>query len=103
MLETLEAGHYKLHGQVNMQMDTAALRELLALSNVQPQQLPTQRLHLDVSALESADSVLLAIILELARAMKAQGVTLQLSGLSEALVGLSNVYGINSLIEHSLA
>lgn len=95
MLESLAPDSYRLQGRLDMQSSPVLLRELLALADTAQ----TGTLKLDVSVLESADSLLLAAMLNLGRRLQAQGKALRVTGLSQAMLGLARVYGIESLIE----
>ena len=57
---------------------------------------------LDVSSLESADSLLLAALLDLQRKLVQRGGQLHVTGLSESMQGLARVYGIEALLDNML-
>lgn len=95
MLESLSANHYRLHGAIDMQESSVLLRELLAL----PATVQGQRLTLDISPVTSADSLLLAALLDLQRKLASRGASLQVQGFPDSLQGLARVYGIESLFE----
>jgi len=97
MLESVSPGHYRLHGKLTMQEGAAVINELLALVN--DKQLNHSQLDLDVSTLESTDTVLLATIINVARSIEARHGVLRITGLSEGISGLARVYGVDSLIE----
>ena len=92
MLETISPGHYRLHGKLTMQDGAPLIKELLALINV-------SQLDLDVSMLESADTVLLATIITVARSIETRHGILRITGLSPGIRGLARVYGVDSLID----
>lgn len=92
MLEKVSPGHYRLHGKLTMQDGAPAINELLALTHV-------SQLDLDVSTLESADTVLLAVIISIARSIEANHGILRITGLSAGILGLARVYGVDSLID----
>jgi ABC-type transporter Mla MlaB component len=100
MLEMLSANHYRLHGDIDMQESSALLRELLALPASKAASGPL--LTLDVGCIASADSLLLAALLDLQRKLAQRGARLQVLGLSAAMRGLARVYGIESLLENIL-
>lgn len=95
MLESLSANHYRVRGDINMQESAVLLQEMLAL----PKSLAANELHLDVSELASADSLLLAALLDLQRQLQAKNKMLKVSGLSAGISGLAHVYGIDVLLE----
>ena len=101
MLETVSANHYRLHGHIDMQESSVLLRELMQL----PLSLKAdkQELLLDVSGLESADSLLLAALLDLQRKLSLRDGCLKVTGLSESMQGLARVYGIETLLENMLS
>lgn len=101
MLEAVSANHYRLHGHIDMQESSVLLRELMQL----PLSLKTdkQDLLLDVSGLESADSLLLAALLDLQRKLTLRNGWLKVIGLSESMQGLARVYGIETLLENMLS
>ena len=98
MLEAVSANHYRVHGHIDMQESSALLRELMQL----PQSLLTDKsdLLLDLSDLESADSLLLAALLDLQRKLELCNGSLKVKGLSESMQGLARVYGIETLLEN---
>lgn len=100
VLEAVSANHYRLLGHIDMQESSVLLRELMSL----PQALnaDTQILQLDLCALESADSLLLAALLDLQRKLLKKNSRLQITGLSDSMRGLARVYGIESLLEDML-
>ena len=97
MLESVSPGHYRLHGKLTMQEGAAVIRELFSIINGKQHEL--NQLDLDVRALESADTVLLATIINVARSIEARNGVLRITGLSEAIRGLARVYGVDLLIE----
>jgi ABC-type transporter Mla MlaB component len=102
MLETVSPGHYRLYGKLTMQEGETIINELITLiSNKQAsnKQLNINQLDLDVSQLESADSALLATIINVARSIEARNGIFRITGLSSSLSGLAKVYGIDSLID----
>ncbi|HSC75202.1 MAG TPA: STAS domain-containing protein [Pseudomonadales bacterium] len=101
MLESVSGNHYRLHGHIDMQTSSAVLRELMDLPRTATR-LSGQELLLDVSALESADSLLLAALLDLQRELVQHGSRLKVVGLSESIRGLALVYGIESLLSNML-
>ena len=94
MLESLSADHYRLHGDINMQVSSALLHELLAL----PQRTGAC-LHLDLSAVGATDSLLLAALLGLVRDLQASGRELRITGLGPGMRGLAATYGIDTLLD----
>lgn len=97
MLEPVSANHYRLHGDIDMQDTSPLLRELLALPATAAGQ--GSLLVLDVGTVDTADSLLLAALLDLQRKLLARGSHLQVRGLTEGMRGLARVYGIESLLE----
>ncbi len=95
MLEALSASYYRLHGDIDMQESSQLLRELLAL----PAGMQAVTLTLDVGGVGTADSLLLAALLDLRRKLEGRGCRLHVRGLPEGLRGLARVYGIESLLE----
>lgn len=94
MLEQVSTGHYRLHGHIDMQAsDPALLHALMHLPSGQ------QDIVLDVATLESADSLLLAILLDVKRTLVRRGASLRITGLSDSMRGLARVYGIEGLLE----
>lgn len=94
MLEQVSTGHYRLQGHIDMQAsDPALLHALMRLPSGQ------QDIVLDVATLESADSLLLAILLDVKRTLVQRGANLRITGLSDSMRGLARVYGIESLLE----
>lgn len=81
-----------------MQSDSALLRELLAL----PQKQTGNTVHLDVSAVTFADSLLLAVLLELQRQLQGQQKCLLVSGVEEGMLSLARVYGIDILLKNMM-
>jgi ABC-type transporter Mla MlaB component len=100
MLEPVAANSYRLLGHIDMQESSSVLRELMDLP--QSSKADKQDLLLDVSALESADSLLLAALLDLQRKLEQRGSRLRVTGLSESMRGLALVYGIESLLGNML-
>ncbi|HQQ63133.1 MAG TPA: STAS domain-containing protein [Pseudomonadales bacterium] len=98
MLETVALDSYRLQGRLDMQADTQVLQAVLALGDSRPAGVLT----LDVGALESVDSLLLAAILHVQRRLQAAGKTLAVTGLTAGMRGLARVYGIDALIESSV-
>lgn len=95
MLEAISTNHYRLHGDISMQKSSVLLRELLAL----PQSATKTDIHLDVSALEFADSLLLAVLMDLQRQLKKNKQRLYVGGLQDGMLGLARVYGIETLLD----
>lgn len=93
MLELISNGHYKLTGVLDIQ-HTDDLPALLALSNS-----GLYHLEIDCSGIESADSLLLSVILSLARSLEKQDAMLSVIHFPERLSGLAETYGIDSLIK----
>ena len=56
-------------------------------------------LCLDVSKLESADSLLLAAVLGILRRLQGTGTALRIIGLTPDMRGLARMYGIDGLLE----
>jgi len=102
MLEAVSANHYRLHGHIDMQESSALLRELMQLPQLLSSKAEKQNLLLDVSGLESADSLLLAALLDLQRKQALCNGSLKVTGLSESMQGLARVYGIETLLENML-
>ena len=100
MLETVAANHYRLHGHIDMQGSSLLLQELMDLPKVS--QVSSQTLLLDLSSLDSADSLLLAALLDLQRKMLKSNGRLRVKGLSENMLGLARVYGIETLLDNFL-
>src|SRR6478735_6661001 len=100
MLETISTNHYRLHGHLDMQDSSVVLQELMGL----PRQLKIagQDVLLDISALESTDSLLLAALLDLQRKMMQGGGRLRVEGFPEEMRGLAGVYGIETLLDNML-
>lgn len=94
MLEKVALDSYRLQGKLDMQSAAPVLQALLTLGESKPADVLT----LDVGALESADSVLLAAILHVQRRLRAAGKQLQVAGLTTGMQGLAKVYGIDSLL-----
>ncbi len=106
MLEFVSANHFRLHGHIDMQESSVVLKELLELPRslkIQPPKEHSQKessdFLLDISALESADSLLLAALLDLQRQISKNGRRLRVVGLSDSMLGMAHVYGIDSLLE----
>jgi len=102
MLETVSFGHYRLHGKLTMQEGAKIINELISLINnkgTNKNQPQINQLDLDIRSLESADSVLLATIINVARCIEARNGILRITGLSDNLSGLARVYGVDTLIE----
>jgi ABC-type transporter Mla MlaB component len=93
MLEKVAPGYYRLHGKLTMQVGAQDINELLALTK------NINKLDLDVSTLETADTVLLATIISVARSIEAHHGILCITGLSSGIRGLARVYGVDSLID----
>lgn len=93
MLEMISEGHYRLNGILDIQHgeDIAAL---LALGES-----PLNHLELDCSGVESADSLLLSLILSLARSFEKRHGTFSVIHFPPRLSGLATTYGIDSLIK----
>jgi len=109
MLEPVSANHFRVHGHIDMQESSALLKELMALPRSlrrgeSTAQLPevSSQLLLDVTALESADSLLLAALLDLQRNIGKTGGRLRVVGLGDSMCGLARVYGIDTLLENML-
>ena len=100
MLETVSTNHYRLLGHIDMQESSGLLRELMELPEAS--KIGKQDLLLDVSALESSHSLLLAALLDLERKIVQRGARLRVKGLSESMKGLARVYGIETLLENIL-
>lgn len=100
MLESVSVNRYRLHGHIDMQESSLVLQELMDLP--QSSKIDKQDLVLDVSTLESADSLLLAALLDLQRKLERCGSSLRVTGLSENMRGLALVYGIESLLSNML-
>lgn len=100
MLESVSVNRYRLHGHIDMQESSLVLQELMDLP--QSSKIDKQDLVLDVSTLESADSLLLAALLDLQRNLERRGSSLRVTGLSENMRGLALVYGIESLLSNML-
>lgn len=102
MLEIVSSGHYRLYGKITVQEGGNIINELLTLVKNKPsndKHIHINQLILDVGDLESADSVLLAVIINVARDIEARNGIFRITGLSENLCGLARVYGIDSLID----
>ena len=78
-----------------MENNALLLREVLAL----PKTHTGGDVHLDIRALNFADSLLLAVLLDLQRQLQKQQKRLRVQGLQEGMLGLARVYGIETLIE----
>ncbi len=103
MLEVVSSNHYRLHGHIDMQESSVLLRELMQLpSSLLSSKTDKQDLVLDLSALESADSLLLATLMDLQRKLSSGNGRLKVTGLSESMQGLARVYGIETLLENIL-
>lgn len=109
MLESVSANHFRLRGHIDMQESSALLKELMDLPRLLKSRASTSQspdsnseLLLDVVALESADSLLLAALLDLQRKISLDGGRLRVVGLSDSMRGLACVYGIDSLLENML-
>ena len=98
MLESVSANHYRLHGELGMQSSPVLLRELLAL----PKNSGGDDVHVDVSQLTFADSLLLAVLLDLQRQLQRQKKRLWVSGMQDSMLGLARVYGIDTLLENMM-
>ena len=102
MLEIVSSGHYRLYGKITVQDGGNVINELLTLVKNKPadnKHVHINQLDLDVSGLDAADSVLLAVIISVARDIEARNGIFRITGLSENLCGLARVYGIDSLID----
>ena len=95
VLESLSANRYRLHGEIDMQDSSLLLRELLAL----PQTTKEGDLYLDLAELHTADSLLLAALLDLQRQLQKNHARLLVSGMADSMRGLAFVYGIESLFD----
>ena len=91
MLETVGKGCYRLSGVLDMQ-NSALLQDLLKLQN-------EQHVELDCDALQGADSVLLAVVLLLAKQISAHQGSFRVLNFPAQLSGLATTYGVNGLIE----
>lgn len=93
MLEAISEGHYQLSGVLDIQ-HPEDLTALIALgkSNL-------HHLELDCAGIESADSLLLSVILTLARSFEARQATFSVIHFPRRLSGLAATYGIDSLIK----
>lgn len=94
MLEALSEGHYKLTGVLDIQ-HSDDLPALMALGKS-----GLHHLEIDCSGIESADSLLLSVILSLARSFEERHATLSILYFPARLSGLATTYGIDSLIKH---
>jgi ABC-type transporter Mla MlaB component len=107
MLEFVSCNHFRLHGHIDMQESSDLLNELLVLprsllklqSSNERSSKESGDLLLDIGALESSDSLLLAALLDLQRNISKNGGRLRVVGLSDSMLGLARVYGIDSLLE----
>jgi len=93
MLKQVSEGHYQLIGVLDIQ-HSENLAPLLALRESQ-----LNHLEIDCAGVESADSLLLSVILTLARHFEARHATLSVIHFPERLSGLAKTYGIDSLIQ----
>jgi ABC-type transporter Mla MlaB component len=93
MLEAISEGHYKLTGVLDIQ-HADDLPALLALGKS-----GLHHLEIDCSGVESSDSLLLSVILSLARSFEAHEGTFSIIHFPERLSGLASTYGIDSLIK----
>lgn len=100
MIEKVTSSHYRLTGCVGISASAALLEMLSSIMPSSRASLDGGELVLDVEGVESADSLLLAIILEAARRVESVGGTLKVLGLSEGLNGLASVYGVDTLINN---
>jgi len=97
MLEKISNDHYRLHGQFDMKNSANLIAELFSI--VDNKKSSVNQLQLDVSHVESADSVLLAAIIHIARSMEMRNGVLRVTGFPDKLRGLARTYGIDALIE----
>jgi len=98
VLEMVSANRYRVQGEIGMQNSSLLLCELLALPNAKQ----AGDVHLDVSALIFADSLLLAALLDLQRQLQKQQKRLFVTGLQEGMLGLARVYGIETLVDEMM-
>lgn len=93
MLENISEGHYKLTGVLDIQ-HAEDLAALMALGKS-----GLHHLEIDCSGIESADSLLLSVILSLARSFEQRHAIFSIIHFPERLSGLAATYGIDSLIK----
>ncbi len=108
MLEMVSPDHYRLQGRLSMRDGAQAIEKLLALVNHHQNHGTSQVAHrkpltLDISGLQSADSVLLAVIIGIARAAESQNLAFSVIGFPERLMGLARAYSIDGLITPHLS
>jgi anti-anti-sigma factor len=100
MIEPVAENHYRLLGHIDMQDSSSLLKELMQLP--QQSRAGNADLLLDLGALASADSLLLAVLLDLQRQLLQRNGKLRVTGLPESMLGLARVYGIETLLENLL-
>jgi len=93
MLEVVSEGHYKLTGVLDIQ-HSDDLHALMALGKS-----GIHHLEIDCSGIESADSLLLSVILLLARSFEQRHATFSVINFPERLSSLAATYGIDSLVK----
>ncbi len=98
MLEVVTQLHYKLNGHITIQNSSICLKQLFSRLQASRSVLSGQDVLLDLAGIESADSVLLATVLEVARQVEQFGGKLRVAGLPVELGGLAGVYGVDTLL-----
>jgi len=93
MLEAITEERYKLTGVLDIQ-HADDLPALMALGKS-----ALHHLEIDCSGVESADSLLLSVILSLARSFEKRDATLSIINFPERLSGLASTYSIDPLIK----
>ena len=94
MLLKISDTQYRICGSLDIQ-HVGATSELIALGKS-----PIHHLTLDCQELTAADSLLLAVVLHLAREMEIKKGTLTIQNFPQRLASLAKTYGIDSLIDH---
>lgn len=99
MLEQMSNGCYRLSGSVTMREGTSSLVELFAVVDARRSGNEAPVFELDLSGVSVADSVVLAVILEIGRRLSKTGCQLKVLALPDGLQGLARVYGIDALLQ----
>lgn len=98
MFEQLSNTRYKLSGALTMRQGIETLLDIIKKLQSSPEAL--NQFQLDMSEVTEADSVLLASIIDIARAVEARQGVFQITGFPQHLRSLAKTYGIDVLIEH---
>lgn len=101
MLEQLSNTHYRIHGRLTMQEDLGAIAGLLDM--LEGNKTTLTQFQLDLGDITEADSILLAIIIAIARSVEARQGVLRISGFPDRFRSLAKTYGVDVLIGHYMA